>query len=240
MVPQSRPDVLNLRPQPQSSRFHAQLCARYGMDLVVHDSPLMAARYIRPDLPDIAGGFKAVIFTSETGVLAAASLRDRLPDTAFCVGSRTAQVAQAQGYATIEADGDAVSLLALLQRHQQAGPFLHLHGRDVTGDIAGDLTRAGIPARGVVVYAQEEQELTDAARLRLSQQGRILVPLMSPRAGRLFRARLQDLSVQAELVILALSPAVQIAFGPYDGAKIAVAKSPSQAELLTQMDRFLS
>lgn len=240
MVPQSRPDVLNLRPAPQAARFHAQLCARYGMDLVVHDSPLMVAQYFQPDLPAIAGGFKAVIFTSETGVLAAAPLRDRLPDLAFCVGSRTAEVAQAQGYATIEAEGDAVSLLALLHRHPQAGPFLHLHGRDVTGDIAGDLSRAGLPARGAVVYAQEEQDLTAAARLRLSQQGRLLVPLMSPRAGRLFRARLQDVSVRAELVILALSPAVQTAFGPYDGAKIAVAKSPSQAELLAQMDRFLS
>lgn len=240
MVPQSRPDVLNLRPVPQAARFHAQLCARYGKDLVVHDSPLMAARYFHPELPQIEGGFGAVIFTSETGVLAAAPLRARLPDLAFCVGMRTAEVAQSLGFDTIEAEGDAVSLLALLQRHPQAGPFLHLHGRDVTGDITGDLIRLGIPARGVVVYAQEEQDLAAAARARLARQGRLLVPLMSPRAGRLFRARLAEQPVAAELVVLALSPAVQNAFGPYDGAKFAVAKSPSQAELLAQMDRFLS
>lgn len=237
MVSQSRPDVLNLRPQPQATRFHAVLRARYGQDLRIYDSPLLAPRFLMPTLPE--GRFGAVIFTSETGVAASKGLGQDVPRLAFCVGGRTAQVAQAAGFETITAEGDAVSLLAILQQHTDKAPFLHLHGREVTGDISGDLRRLGLPATGVVVYAQEAQPLTPEVCQRLAQGGPLLVPLFSPRSARLFRAALEGIALAENLQVLALSPAVATAFGLYHGPKIAVAKSPEQAELLLQMDRFL-
>lgn len=201
--------VLITRPHPQGVRFAAQLAAAFGKTVAPVISPLIAPEYLWPTLP--AGPFGALILTSETGARAAAGLRERggaLPDHAFCVGDQTAQVAQALGFQTTSAAGDAVALVTLLSGAGQHAPFLHLHGREVTGDIAGTLRVQGIAAQALAVYAQAEIALTDEALALLAAPAPVCVPLFSPRSARLFVAAFGATPAKSALRVVAMSAAV--------------------------------
>lgn len=173
-----------------------------------------------------------MIFTSETGVEAAVAGGWSLPRTAYCVGDRTAQAAQAAGFAARSAGGDATALVALLTGERPPGRLLHLRGAEARGDVAATLTAAGIPTDEAVVYDQKEQPLTDAARALLCGDAPVIVPLFSPRSARLFVAAGDW---RAPLWIAALSPTVADEIGG-NAARMAVAGHPDVAHLLDAID----
>lgn len=210
------PTILLTRPAAQSTRFAK------GLDADVVISPLIAPVFPTVDLP--TGDWAAVILTSETGAEAAGRMRDRLPDLAFCVGQRTAEVARKAGFATRSADGDAEALLALILSTGIA-PLLHLRGREARGDLAERLSAKGMRCDGVVVYAQEAQPLTAQAIDLLRGDKPVIVPLFSPRTAEILAVECRRIAATAPLIVIAMSAAVAEAARPL-GAPTIVAAHP--------------
>lgn len=208
MAIQSRtPVVLLTRPAAQSQRFADQLQAAFG-PLTIVITPLIAPEYLIPALP--AQNFQALILTSETGAHAAGQLllkSQALPDLAFCVGDRTAEVATKVGFRTLSAKGTAVDLIAMIQGQQTSGPLLHLHGKDSRGNVAQTLTKRGLETISVVCYDQRAQALNPEALDALALDEPLLVPLFSPRTAQIFAESLPA-PPRAPLWIAALSSAV--------------------------------
>ena len=166
MARQSRrvppPTFLLTRPAAQSDRFAEQLQARFGPGIRIVSSPLLVPRFLSVALPD--GGWRGVIFTSETGVAAFRRLSAGRGMPAWCVGDRTTHAATLAGFDARSADGDAYDLLALLVASGVTGPLLHAHGRDVANLLSDSLNSAGIETIEAVIYAQEPQSLIPRRR----------------------------------------------------------------------------
>lgn len=201
-------------------------------------TPLMEPAFLSPAWPEAA--YSALILTSETGVEAAARLREAgrtLPITAWCVGDRTAKVAEAAGFRAISAQGDAEALLALILASNDPGPFLHLRGREARGDIAPRLAAQGRPAHAAIVYAQEPLPLSSQAQAALSGLSPVLVPLFSPRSAALFAAQGP---FTAPLWIAAISPATARATAPLAPARLLVADHPDAAAMTTVIETMMN
>lgn len=239
MAPQSIPlPLLLTRPAAQGDRFAAELAAHLPGRFIPIATPLMEPVFLAPDGTDAPSS--AVILTSETGVEAAASLRragHALPERAWCVGDRTAQVAQAAGFSAISAKGDAEALIALILASQDPGPFLHLRGREARGDIAPRLTAQGCPTRSLVVYAQEPRPLAARATTALSGKGPVVVPLFSPRSAALFA---EQGPFAAPLWVAAISPATARAAEPLSPARLVTAGHPDGAAMLAAVETLLN
>ena len=116
------PSFLLTRPALAADRFARSLRGRFGAEIRIHVSPLLAPKLLAPPLP--AGPFRAVVFTSETGV---AGFRRVSADTglpAWCVGDRTAAAAREAGFETRSAAGDLAALVEAIRRAGATGPFL--------------------------------------------------------------------------------------------------------------------
>lgn len=168
-------------------------------------SPLIAPVFLTPALPDEACA--ALILTSETGAEAAGRIRARLPDLAYCVGDRTAEVAQEAGFATRNAKGDATALTDLILS-QPRSPLLHLRGREARGDFAASLAPHGIAVHERIVYVQEEQALSDEAAALLVGAQPVLAPVFSPRSARILVSECQRIGARAPVSVIAMSEAV--------------------------------
>ena len=198
------PTVLLTRPAAQSASFAQSLQAQVeGLRVVV--SPLMVTVFHTVTLPKEP--LQGVILTSQTGAEAAGRLRTQLPDLAYCVGDRTAQVAREAGFRVQSAQGDAEALLALILREKPQA-LIHLRGREARGDLAQRLSAAGVFTQERVVYAQDAQPLSDEAVAVLSGKAPVLVPLFSPRSAEILGAAWQGLATHAPLVVVAISQAV--------------------------------
>jgi uroporphyrinogen-III synthase len=124
-----------------------------GCDVLL--APLLRVEPV--DADPGAGPWGALAFTSANAVRAVAHharLRPHAALPVFAVGARTAEAARAAGFGNvIAAGGDKGDLVRVIrERHQGGADVLYLAGADRTGDLAGDLAAAGIPARLLVVY----------------------------------------------------------------------------------------
>lgn len=240
MARQSRaPVVLLTRPAPQSQRFAQALQARLPGARVLL-SPLMQTEALEATLPDRA--FQALLLTSETGAEAAARLQSQgqaLPQTAFCVGPRTAEAARAAGFQAHSADGDVHALAALVQRAKVTGPLLHIRGEDAAGDLAGTLTKGGLETHSAVLYAQRPHPLTLEALGLFHADQPVLVPLFSPRSATLL-ARALPADPRAPLWIAAISPAAARAAQPLHPARMVIAKAPDGENMLHAVAELFS
>jgi uroporphyrinogen-III synthase len=240
MAIQSRlPAFLLTRPAAQSRRFAAQLHQRFGPDIAVTISPLLAPVFLAPPVPQ--GPHAALIFTSETGVAAFMAPPHRpegLPKLAYCVGARTAKAALTAGLEPVSADGDAPGLIQLIRHSGQRGPLLHLCGQHTRGDIAQTLTDAEIPTQACVLYDQTAQDLTKAAVALLQGEGAVMVPLFSPRSAALFCAQAAALSLATPPVYAVLSKAVGDSLSDVQNAKLCYAETPTAASLIDAIAEF--
>jgi uroporphyrinogen-III synthase len=209
-VPKAPPILLLTRPIAQSERFLRDCEDALGRKISALISPVIGIE-LRPLTVD-PGRFAGVIFTSENAVTALGRPDWSPGVTAWCVGRRTADAAAAAGFTALSADGDARALLARILGERPEGPLLHLAGAHLAADIAAELTQSGVPAETVVVYDQVAVPLNAEARALLSNsQGRVVLPLFSPRSARLVRAGVEG--VAAGVVPLAMSDKVADAWG---------------------------
>lgn len=239
MALQSRPIPLLLtRPAAQAERFAAKIAARLPGQFHPIQTPLMAPSFFSPNLPDLP--WSLVIFTSETGVEATSRLVQSgliLPSRAWCVGDRTADVARSAGFDAFSAQGDAEALIALILASDEQGPFLHLRGRDVRGDIAPRLAAHGRSAHAAIVYAQDPQPLTPIALTALAGPDPVVVPLFSPRSAEIFAAQGP---FSAPLWIVAISKATARAAASLAPNRLIVAERPDADAVATAVETIVN
>ncbi len=226
-MPKAPPILLLTRPIAQSERFLRECEEAFGRPVHTVISPVIGVES-RPLTVD-PGRFAGVVFTSENAVTALGRPDWSRGVTAWCVGRRTADAAAAAGFTALSADGDAQALLVRILADRPEGPLLHLGGAHLAADIAADLTRAGVPAETVVIYDQVAVPLTIEARTLLSApQGRVVLPLFSPRSARLVRAAVE--TVAPGVVLLAMSENVAEAWGTAPPV-VRVAVEPTSAAM---------
>lgn len=224
--------ILNTRPEPQASRFTAELRAMFGQRLEVITSPLMRAEYLPLTLP--TREFAGLVLTSETGALAASRLMatgQHLPKLAFCVGDRTAEVAFSAGLEPVSAAGDAGDLLRLIAARAE-DPLLYLHGEDRAADLAAALTPAGRKVVSLVAYRQQPQAMSDGAVSLLAANRPVILPFFSPRSVRLFLAAAGDLPL-ATVQPVVISENARTLLPDLLAARARVAARPDGRSMLT-------
>ena len=214
--------ILITRPEPEAARFADTLRADHGDGVDVLCAPLMRTRWTGV-LPQLAGD-ETLIFTSRQAVAGFCRLTDRRDLPCYGVGEATAQAAREAGMVVTACGGDARAVLQRIGQDGASGPFLHPRGAHVATDIAGALRAAGHAASDVVVYEQQAQSLSDAARDVLAGTAPVILPLMSPRSGQLFFA--QTGTPEAPLFIAAISPATARSVPEGAARLIRVATSP--------------
>ena len=217
---QSRlPRLILTRPRAQSERFAAELQARF--EIVI--APLFEIAPIK--VPDLSG-IDAVILTSENGARSQASLAGV---TAFCVGPRTAKVAQAQGANARDMGGTAESLIAALIAERPDGHLLHLRGRHARGDIAARLTAAGLHCDEQIVYEQVVCPFPEDLAAELARGSPDIVPLFSPRSAQYFAAVCPS-APRATLVCLSEAVAAGLDRTAYSSVEICAAPNGKSME----------
>lgn len=222
------------RPLPQSMRFTRDLRAAMDRPLRVTHSPLILPVLLHPILP--TAEYQAVIFTSETGVMASGMI-DHLPKLAFCVGDQTSRAARRAGFATQSAAGDAEALLRLILQASPRSPLLHVCGLDTRGDVAGRLTSAGIETHIAIAYRQNAIPLTPAAHRLLSGNNAIIAPLFSPRSAQIFAAAAEPIA-HAPVFVAAFSAAVAQALGGLEIAGLEIAAQPTADGMIAAIRRL--
>ncbi|MEX3017630.1 uroporphyrinogen-III synthase [Gymnodinialimonas hymeniacidonis] len=224
MAVHSRPTLLLTRPRAASERFAEGLD---GFDVVI--APLME---IAPtDEPVSLDGISALILTSENAVPFLP--KSDLP--AYCVGPRTAESATDAGFAAEVVGPNAEGLIDALIARRPAGPLLHVHGRHTRGDVVGHLQRAGLDARGIAAYAQNQVPANDALR-RALEQSQVIVPLFSPRSAALFAEAATEASENT--ILFALSEAVKAALPEAMQPRTQVIAHPNGAEMRKALEPF--
>jgi len=225
------PRLLITRPEPNATRLAEALRADLpGVEIIT--SPLMRIDY-GGRLPAIAAG-TVLVFTSRHGVAGFCRLSALRDLRACAVGCATAAEARRQGFDTIAASGDAASLLDRITADGMTGPFLHLRGAHVAADIVAALRRAGREAQEAVVYDQQAQPLSAAARAVLDGQSPVILPLMSPRSAALFFDAAG--ATRAPLLVAAMSRNVAERIPAGAAQRVDVAGAPDAASMRTVLE----
>lgn len=237
MARQSAPaiPVLVTRPKAEGESFAAALTARFGGRVRPVISPLIAPRFLSPSIPghDHAG----VVFTSAQAVHAARQLGVPLPTLAWCVGRKTAAVAEAAGFLPRSADGDVESLASAILADPPDGRLLYLRGVDTHGNLLEKLISSGIATDVAIVYTQEPQPLTAEAFSLLGSPLDLIVPLFSPRTASLFlQAFPPGSAVRLHLAVMSASVAAAV----QDFPRKAIAPQPDATGMLDAVETLLA
>lgn len=219
------------RPHAQSVVL-AQKIAEMAPQTTCLISPLLEIEFTG-DLPPLEP-FQGLVFTSANGVRAYLAAGGPADLPAYCVGARTAGVAQAAGFGVHSADGDISGLVALLK--PLAGRFLYVRGEHVAGDLAGQ-----IDVVEAVLYRQNPVPLSGEARQALAAGAVDSVVLYSPRTAALLA---QELAAHADWprdnitpLCLSRNIAARLENAGLPPAKIA--SRPGRDEMLALIGAFL-
>ena len=235
-MPDPRPTLLLTRPEAQSRRFAQSFAARFGDDWPMIIAPLMEVVPLMPEVP----AAEALIFTSETGVSSFLHIEAAAGRRAYCVGARTAKVAQEAGFETIVGPGDGRGLADLIEGlHRQGalgkGPMLHAHGAKVAFNLSAHLSAAGIETHQAVVYEQMPIGFPRHVRALLTVRIPLLVPLFSPRSAELFAFEARDTDARLLLCPISRNAAEKLHGLPQ--ARIEIAEFPDAASVMDAMER---
>ena len=235
-VPATDVPVLLTRPEAEARTFALALESRFGAAVRPVVAPLMAPRFLAPDLPE--GDFDAVVFTSAQGVKAARHLRLALPHQAFCVGRKTALAAEAAGFQAMSSERDADALVRMILAARPGERILYLRGVDTRGEVAERLNAAGVNTESAVVYRQEPQALGLAGTALLQRPGPVIVPLFSSRSAELFRRAVPP-EARASLFLAAMSQAVADSLGNLPRVALKIAPRPNAENMLDAVGNLL-
>lgn len=229
-----RPIVLLTRPLAGSERFATALRARFGDRIEVAIHPLQRIEWI--DLQELTIEPKALIFTSQNGVLGWNRDKKHPHCSAYCVGPQTTALAQECGLNAIDCGGDAEAIIETLLADRPVGPVVHYRGEHGIGNIAKSLNQAGIETIERVCYRQSlETPDHDFATLFEAEQP-IIAPLFSPRSVSLFQDALPD---QAEPWLAVISANAGQRVDAKRQQKMIVAKAPNASAMLDAVKDIL-
>ncbi|MDY0241117.1 MAG: uroporphyrinogen-III synthase [Rhodospirillaceae bacterium] len=224
----TRPEAESARIAPQLKALGFSVLIEPMLDIHFHAGTVLPLEDVQACLVTSANGARA---------LAASTAPRTLP--IWAVGPRTAAVAHDLGFVTVQyADGDAVSLARRVAGALDPadGPLLHASGRDVAGDLAGDLARHGFTIRRAVLYEARAARSFSPALIQALTSGRIEAALFfSPRSGRSFvtLARNAGLAETCRNVdAFAFSPAVAEALNGLDWKSLRHTARPAWDAML--------
>lgn len=231
--------VLITRPLADAKRLAHKLKDK-EIDSVV--APMLEIRIREDRLPTPEKDLQAILLTSANGAraLAAGSADRNIP--IFAVGDATAITALELGFKTVKSSGgDAEALAAkvIANYDPSEGSFLHVAGRQATGDLSGRLQAAGFNVKKKILYeAVPVTTLSESARLAL--EGGILDAALffSPRSAAGFVKVLRSggfIKCCRRLDALCLSRAVADNLSGIAWRGIFIAQRPDQEALLELM-----
>lgn len=221
----------------EDSEALAETLGALGHETVIE--PLLSfERLVVPPL-DLAG-VQALLATSRQGAMALAEATAERDLPLFAVGEATAAAARSAGFRRVEsAEGDALSLAALLRRRLRPrdGGLLHGAGEIVARDLGELLAPDGFRCRRVTLYrALLSPALSPGTRELLRREGLDGAVFLSPRTAAGFVRLAAEAGVVDRLrclVAYCLSPAVAAALAPAPWAAIRIAPQPSRESLLS-------
>ena len=234
--------LLITRPQPEADALQQRL---HAINIACLVQPLLDIRFLDAELP--ATPPQALLATSANGVRALVRVTHgarhghdpRRIAPLLAIGAATARQARQAGFAPVwSANGDAESLLALAERHcrKQAGELLHLCGRHVAVDIAGQLRQRGFSARRLVLYEAVAATSLDAAVADALRHERIDgVLLYSRRTAQVWEALLHAAGLQEHcraMTAYCLAPSAAEAADALPFRRIVSAPRPDEEALL--------
>lgn len=217
----ARPALIVTRPEAQGRRFLAQVKAAGAAEHLAIASPVLEIEPLPAVLPE--GPFEAVVVTSAHGAGSLARLGVPRDVTIWCVGDRTAEIARAEGYRAISADGDAEALVRLIPARGPRGPLIHLRGMQTRGAVAERLREQGLDCRELVVYRQIARPLSAEAIGCLQGRSGVVLPVFSPQSGTILA---QQGPFVAPLHLVAISSAAAEAAAGLHPARITIASEP--------------
>lgn len=222
---QTLPKILLTRPEAQSRALAARLGARLGADVPILVSPVLRIVPLSFELPVNP---RFVVLTSVHAADAAARVAGLSGLPAYCVGDRTAEAAQAAGFAAVSAGGAADDLLALMLRMEARGPALYVRGRHAASDLAESLVSAGIETHPVIAYDQLRRPLSAEAREALGGDAPVVLPVYSPRSSRLLAEECGRIPPTLDIVAISRNAAE-----PWLGteASLTIAAAPDGASM---------
>lgn len=236
--------VLVTRAEPEASRFAQTLRERGHAPLL---APLLRHEILAPpaDLEARLDDVQAVLLTSANGARALARATTRRDLRLLVVGDATAEVAGQLGFTdTLSASGDVASLVVLVRKQLRAdaGALLHAGGAVTAGDLVGQLAAGGYTISHVALY---ETHLADTLSFDIARAlgaGTIdVVTLFSPRTAEAFvklAARPEIAKGLARTSLVAMSQAVADRASRLNWRGVAVARRPTQDEMLLAIDRL--
>jgi uroporphyrinogen-III synthase len=227
--------VLVTRAAEDAARTAAELQAR-GLEAVV--APVI--RIVPTPVPSPFGEWDAVIITSLHAADALSTLRDR-DITVFAVGPRTAEAVRQQGFGRIRtAEGDALSLSALIRRElSPASSLLHVTARHHKDEPARSLREAGFSVALWEAYEAKSVESLPGVAQDALRHGRIGAALQYSRRS---ADLLLKLAKEADLTrMLASFPHLCLSDDVAEplralGLSVRVARTPDEQALLQLLD----
>ena len=219
------PILVLTRPEPEASRFAEAVWTAWGRSCEVIRAP--AFRIVPLEVADDLSDVAHVVLTSANGVRQLERLAVPAGAVAWCVGDRTAAEAEAMGFETRSARGDADALVDLIAGAVPSGRMVHVAGRHTRGAVAERLTAAGIACIAVEAYAQEALPATSALIGALHGNRPLVAPVFSPRSA----APLAGLNRTAPLHVIAMSAAVAEAVEGFHPDTLRIATRPEAAAM---------
>lgn len=201
--------------------------AAMGRPVPVVVSPVLDLVPLDP--PDRPEG--ELILTSTTGARRAVELGYH--GRAWCVGDRTADVAQSLGLEPVSAQGAVDDLFQLIRDGAPKRPLVHVRGQYVAGNLLEQLRQIGMTCHAVIAYDQRPRALNDAAHALIEGDQTVVVPLFSPRSSALFWEQVSD---RATLRPVAISAAA----GQAVPKPARIAKTPDMPGMLDAICAELS
>lgn len=214
------PKLIITRPVAPGRAFADSIAVSLGRDIAVIASPAFEITPVDADLPPA----DHIILTSANGAAQLQRLGVAAGTTAWCVGDRTAQAAQAAGMKAISARGDADALVATIAKARPEGRMVHLAGKHTRGAVCERLQALGLICQQVTTYAQKPCEPTDALIAALAGNDPLVSPVFSPRSA----APLALPDRRAPLHGIAISPAVAAVLEGLHLDTCVTARSPDE------------
>lgn len=226
--------LLLTRPEAAAKEFLANLELPDRVSVVL--SPL-----IKIDACAQVDKFDAPIFSSRNGVLFAGAGDGR---QAYCVGKRTAEIAQKSGFQVQMIGENAADLIANMVSNPPKHSLTHLRGEHSRGNICENLKQQGLECVEQVIYKQHAVDFTPEAKALLSSDKMIIAPLFSPRTAKLFSDQLAVMKFGDgqidRLRPIALSPEVADQLPKELKGKTIVPLRPTRDMMLQSVARFYS
>ncbi len=216
-----QPILVLTRPQVQAQSFANACYAELGPDWPIIISPLQKIIWVDRDFDDICD---VVIFTSQNGVQGFLRRARSHGRPAWCVGDKTARLAEENGFVIRGIAGDAATLIKMIAAGNPPERMAHYAGLYARGDIVENLSSHGISIRKIVVYEQVSRNLSAAAASVILGRKPVVLPMFSPRTARLLMHEVKGIS-QARVICISAATAAEIDRSRFPDTHVVAAPS---------------